>query len=387
MLNARSISRLAKIDWDFAGSLSESPFSAIHWHPSRFASQLPASLIGVLSSPGDLILDPFVGSGTTLVESQRLGRRSMGIDLNPVSCLISRAKTLQNKADTIRDAVGAIGNDATALIGRQRQLRQSNSPGVEIPATVQRHKWYMPRTLADLGQLWALRRSYRGIKRILCEAAFSAILMTVCRETRHWGYVCDNSTPKGNHQGEVLKEFLDTLSRLSEAYTERDAEVVARVGNLEQIAEASVICGSTLEILRGMPSESVDLILTSPPYFGVCDYVKAQRLSMEWFESEIEPLRPKEIGARSRRHKTEARELYLKELTEVFAEARRIVREKRKVATIVGESKTRAPILEDFRNCLKSVGFTLELDVNRRVSSQRMQAPSIWSEHVFVLSV
>src|SRR4051812_16843478 len=87
MLKSSLLSRLRNIDWDFSGSFSESPFSAIHFHPGRFASQLPASLIGLLSEPGDIVLDPFMGSGTTLVEAQRLGRQSIGIDINPVACL------------------------------------------------------------------------------------------------------------------------------------------------------------------------------------------------------------------------------------------------------------------------------------------------------------
>src|SRR2546426_501078 len=102
MLSPHLISRLRKIDWDFAGSQSESPFSAIHWHPARFASQLPTTLIGLLSEPGQMVLDPFAGSGTTLVEAQRLSRRSIGIDLSPIACMIARAKTLALPASEIK---------------------------------------------------------------------------------------------------------------------------------------------------------------------------------------------------------------------------------------------------------------------------------------------
>jgi hypothetical protein len=244
----------------------------------------------------------------------------------------------------------------------------------------------MPKVLRHLGELWTLIHTYKGIKRILGEAAFSAVLLPVCRETRHWGYVCDNSTPKGNYEGDVLKEFLQTLTRFATAYAERDADLVARSGTFQRIEEATIICGTATEVLCAMPSASVDLVITSPPYFGVCDYVKAQRLSMEWFESEIEPLRLNEIGARSKRHRTTARELYIKELSGIFAEIKCSLRQTGRVAVIVGESTTRSSVLEDFRTCLISVGLRLELDLNRRVSSQRRQAPSIRGEHVFVLS-
>ncbi len=385
MPKARSISRLARIDWDFAGTFSESLFSAIHWHPGRFASQLPASLIGVLSSPGDVILDPFVGSGTTLVESQRLGRPSVGIDLNPISCLMASAKTLSISSTKVRPTLQGLVEDSTALIGVQQQLGGPNSLRNYVPETVQAAKWYTPTVLKHLASLWGLIETYKGIKRKLAKAAFSAILLKVCRETRHWGYVCDNSAPKDEYEGDVLREYLQTLDRLRIAYEERDVDVMFRFGTVEGIPEASVICGSTIDRLRAIPSESIDLVVTSPPYFGVCDYVKAQRLSMEWFGLEIEPLRLREIGARSKRHRAAARNAYLQELTGVFVETRRTLRHGARIAVIVGESKQRASVLDELRGCFESAGFRMELDLNRRVSSQRRQAPSIRGEHVFVL--
>ncbi len=107
---------------------------------------------------------------------------------------------------------------------------------------------------------------------------------------------------------------------------------------------------------------------------------------MEWFGNEIEPLRVREVGARSKRHRAAARETYIAELIEVFGELKRTVRSRGHIAVIVGESKTRRSVLDDVRIGLKSLGFSIELDLNRRVSSQRRQTPSIKGEHVFVLS-
>jgi hypothetical protein len=107
---------------------------------------------------------------------------------------------------------------------------------------------------------------------------------------------------------------------------------------------------------------------------------------MEWFGSEIEPLRLKEIGARSKRHRALAREIYIEEMTKIVSEIKRVLRGNGQIAIIVGESKNREAVLDDLRSCLISVGLQLQLDLNRRVSSQRRQAPSIRGEHIFVLS-
>lgn len=62
-------------------------------YPARFSPRFAAAAIAAFSSPDDLVLDPFVGGGTTLVESMRAGRRAVGADLNPLATFVTRAKT------------------------------------------------------------------------------------------------------------------------------------------------------------------------------------------------------------------------------------------------------------------------------------------------------
>lgn len=64
-----------------------------HRYPAKFIPQLAARLIQEYSAEGDLVIDPFMGSGTTLVEARLQRRASIGVDINPVACLIARAKT------------------------------------------------------------------------------------------------------------------------------------------------------------------------------------------------------------------------------------------------------------------------------------------------------
>jgi site-specific DNA-methyltransferase (adenine-specific) len=70
--------------WTFAGA---NPRRV--GHPAPFPEELPRRLIKIYSYPGDLVLDPFAGSGTTLVASKRLGRASVGVEINPVFCKLT----------------------------------------------------------------------------------------------------------------------------------------------------------------------------------------------------------------------------------------------------------------------------------------------------------
>lgn len=63
-------------------------------YPARFSPVFVRSVIEAFSSPGDWVVDPFAGGGTTLVEAMVLGRHSLGIDISPLSAFVCEAKTL-----------------------------------------------------------------------------------------------------------------------------------------------------------------------------------------------------------------------------------------------------------------------------------------------------
>ena len=86
--------QLESIDWNFAERENGHTVEAIHPYPAKFIAEIPRTLIANLPIPAETaVMDPFCGSGTALTEAQRQGLPSIGIDLNPIACLISRVKT------------------------------------------------------------------------------------------------------------------------------------------------------------------------------------------------------------------------------------------------------------------------------------------------------
>src|SRR5207249_3416606 len=65
----------------------------IYRYPARFSPRFVRAAVDAFSKAGDLVLDPFLGGGTTAVEALVSGRRFAGFDLNPLSILVTRAKT------------------------------------------------------------------------------------------------------------------------------------------------------------------------------------------------------------------------------------------------------------------------------------------------------
>ncbi|OGO20141.1 MAG: hypothetical protein A2144_12230 [Chloroflexi bacterium RBG_16_50_9] len=62
-------------------------------YPARFNPELARQLISEFSLPGDYVLDPFIGGGTTIVEALAAGRRSLGVDINDLACFVTQVKT------------------------------------------------------------------------------------------------------------------------------------------------------------------------------------------------------------------------------------------------------------------------------------------------------
>jgi SAM-dependent methyltransferase len=366
-----SVRRLGELDWDFPTEMSVSPFSDLHWHPSRFPSQVPAVVIGRFTAPCDAVLDPFMGSGTTLTEAQRLGRASTGVDINPIACLMARAKTLPYPSQEVLRFATSV---KTAVFTRWDEMAPKATP-----IGVQKDKWYTSATQRDLERLWGYIHADGTPFDALLRASFSAVLMPACRETRHWGYVCDNSQPKSNRERDVRALFCDTLDRLAKAYAWRETYGAFPFGSCE------VLEGDATQVLKTLPDNSFGCFVTSPPYFGVTDYVKSQRLSLEWFEREIEPSRLKEIGARSKRHRLTALVDYINELASAFSQVYRVLKKDGWGVILYGQSPSRASAKAEFVGRLEGIGFRIELEKLRQITEMRRQVPSLRDEHVLLV--
>lgn len=374
------ISRLHELDWDYEGDQSDSLFSSLHFHPGRFISQIPAALIGRFTVPGSIILDPYCGSGTTLVEAQRLGRQAIGIDINPIAALISSAKTKPVRAVRIR-----------ALLNShiQRLLSQSLENSVvigtnidNIPASVQLAKWYHPHTGAELVFIWKYIQGCKGTGRQLLDFCFSTILMSACSETRHWGYVCDNTRPLNYKYVDAFALFESTVLQLIKAYEDRDNSLLE--GQKLPLPSVTVIKNDAVHALRTLSKNTVDLVVTSPPYYGVIDYVKAQRLGMEWSGLSIEVARQQETGARSKRARLTAREDYLNEIREVFTEVARVMKKDSFCCMVFGQSVRRDDCLNDISIHLHEVGLPIVFKAERAISAGRRQTPHLSEEYLLV---
>lgn len=370
---------LDNIDWSFS-NLSNTGLHAFHWYPATYLSAIPGTLIPHFSDKGSVVLDPFCGSGTTGLEAVRLGRKFIGIDTNPVALLITYAKLHFDSPATLKFALSQVIKGASAMFSGQSAPMHPNH--TELLG------WYHPQTLDTLNNILCeiLKISSAPIKKTLL-AIFSAILKTSSSQGRHWGWVCDNVKPRVT---EIV--YKDALTIFSNAVNEfakssehafREAAVHSS-GLTRDIVRKNYKLhqGDCIQRMKSISSNSIDLISTSPPYFGVADYIKSQRLTYLWLDKDeliseklgfrqFENLRASEAGARSNRHRIDSHTRYMTFMNDYFIQCRRILKDNSAMTMVIGESQSRSRTIEELVALAPSSGLVLDSRHGRDIRANR----------------
>jgi site-specific DNA-methyltransferase (cytosine-N4-specific) len=267
--------RLLAVDWNFTRRGPRHQVDGIHPYPAKFIAELPRQLLAELPLPaGSAVLDPFCGSGTTLTESQRRGLPCLGIDLNPIACLISRVKT----APAPRDLEQA----ATRVVATARQNRSPAKPA--IPHVDHWFKLDVQQSVAALVE--AIRGEAVAGCREALSLALSSILVRVSNQDSDTRYA---AVPKTISGPEVFALFLAACRKVERALQARDWP----------LAPAAVLESDSLAVRPTDLGRPVGLVITSPPYPNAYEYWLYHKYRMWWLG--FDPLRVKarEIGARA----------------------------------------------------------------------------------------
>lgn len=364
---------VAAIDWECATAETRYLTHDIHRYSSKYIPQIARQAIELLADPGELVLDPMVGSGTTLVEAWLSGRRSLGLDVNPLAVLISRVKSRRVDSSLVDKAVAELVELAATLEsvgGGQLQLSSSSrfeaafSSAQEDPRLHDPwfKKWFQPQILADLLILdHEIARLTDERVRDLARVALSDILRR--SSNAHSGYpnvMFNRRTPEKPRPGPI---FARTLL----AYTELVKKLEALGMPEPEVALADA--RST-----GLEECSVDAIVSHPPYIGSVPYAEYGVLSLKWMGADARELDAELLGGR--RQSRDVVERFYTSYGTVLAEGFRVLRPGRGMFLMVGDPVVRGTLIDlavMTRELAASAGFeevtsTIRQGVNRRAN-------------------
>ncbi len=251
-----------------------------HPYPAKFIPEIPKEIILKLSKEGDWILDPFCGCGTALVESALHNRNSVGIDINPISVLVSKVKTTTLSQKQINEVI-KVKNTIVAEIQLNKKYKYASFKNIDL--------WF---PLEVQEALSVIKHNIESIKEVTVKdflnVAFSSIIVRASNQESDTRY----SAIEKNIKNTDVARFFDTkvggmIERMNE-YSKLTSKSQIRVFKKDST--------KSLEFI----GRKVDLAVTSPPYMNSYDYYLYHKHRMHWLGLDYKEAQDKEFGSRNK---------------------------------------------------------------------------------------
>jgi hypothetical protein len=339
----------------------------LHPYHGKFIPQLVEVLLTRYLEPGSHVLDPFAGSGTTLVQALESGLDATGVEIAVFNCLLARVKTTEYDVEELsRELRDACARIESLELGRPARPRDAYL-----------RAWYAPRAAAELLAFRDLVGEFRHadvLRVILSRAARSARRaahydLEAPRVPQTGDYWCHKHRrtcrPVESALGFLRRYTLDTMARIEE---------FARVRVSGR--EAHVVQGDA----RAVEYDAVvDGILTSPPYPGLIDYHEQHRYAYELLG--LDDRSELEIGAAAAGTSARALEAYREGIAAALANAATALRADGPVLIVVNDRRDLYP------DILARAGLTLESRLRRHVNRRTGRRAGEYFEDVLVARV
>jgi HD superfamily phosphohydrolase len=359
-------------DWSFKCDSNNN----IHIYPATFVNSIPKRLISSLGLRGELILDPFGGTGQTAEAALRLDCDVIISDNNAIANLASLAKF-------------------SYLNSTQRQLLKNISKEdhfnaqseFDLPKIDEIKRWYNTKTLSELIRI----RNYistvddETVNKFLLNSFSDILISCSSRKGKGHSYFADN-TPLAKGQKEIpyqnaiglfTKKIEKNISIVDHFYSLIERDHKHPKEELERIKIYKRDITSLTPNSINIPENTVAGIITSPPYLCMIDYTLGQRLSYLWlFPDLLKSDFEKEIGSRHGRSNPEkALNSYLEDIKIFATNAKLFLRKNGYLATVFG-----APTANSFKDkkiigmideIFSNLGFRLMWSIYRPISKHR----------------
>ncbi len=292
-----------------------------------YKPQLPAFFIGRFCQPEAVVYDPFMGRGTTLIEAQLRGCQAIGNDINPLSRVLAAARLHPPTVGEIAKRLDEVELPLTGVVDHELLV------------------FFDPTTLRELLGWRAYFRKRKADNSF--DAVDAWLQMVACnRLTGHSkGFFSVYTLPPNQATSVEAQRRINKKRKQLPEYRNTRELILRKSERLLRhplpkcfMRDDAMIFHESADETDGILSDSVDLVVTSPPFLDTVDYVRDNWLRMWFCELAIE---------KGRMWQLKSLQDWAARMTDVFVELRRILRPKGMVALEVGEIRSGVLLLEN----------------------------------------
>ena len=260
-----------------------------HPFPARMPLEVASAIVKGLSTPREIVLDPMLGSGTTLAAALALGRRGIGCDTDPLAVVLATARCRPGRSRLLAAAVDRVAQDAKRRAEDLRldDLRASMAASEDVAFL---DRWFPSDTQL---RLFALVDAVLAESDLDTRATMIALFSSTI-VTKQGGVTFGLDVSRSRAHYSAGKKPADVFAEWT-----RRARAFARYAEMASFAlftTPRVIARADARRLP-LPDATADLILTSPPYLNAIDYMRASRFTLVWLGHTLSTLRGIRGGA------------------------------------------------------------------------------------------
>lgn len=374
---------LVQDDWDFADlGIRQTQYLThfFHHYTAKFIPQIPQNVIHRYANPGDVVVDPFVGSGTTLVEAHLAGCHAYGVDINPLAIKIATAKVSRIDGDRLERFLSWL-RDQELKVGKplQPNLLRQVEPWRNGYLFEGSDKWFRSDVSAAIKAiLYYIEDFDEGTKNFV-EVGLSSLLKGVSNarmdtvvptlpdspcyiDRKHYYRPMDNEAREINVYARLRTKLARMGQALATFHRHSRGDLACRPirGDSRQLTT----------ILRRHGVKRIHLVVTSPPYWNAQNYQGLHSLSFKLFG--LPEPGEQEIGRKKRD--------YLGDMGAVIGELAKIL--DGHFALVIGAAKEGTH--EQVCQLAIDKGMELAERITRTISNHAFFAKSVKEEHIFV---
>lgn len=290
----------------------------IHPYPAKFTVDLALDYIQNYSKENELVLDPFCGSGTTLLACKFLNRKGLGFDINFIATLISQCKILHFSKKELEFLKRFQAN----IDYKVEKIHHYDSI----------HHWFKNDCILALSSIKEQIQDYAQNNQkilLLLELIFSSIINIASNQDSDTRYASIEK-PYLNKEF-VFNKFNEKLKNTLEIYENL---------SFNQKADSQVFLHNAKELTQKIKKDSVSLIFTSPPYPNTYDYYLYHKHRMLWLDFDVKFSMLNEIGSRREYSSLKLpKEKFNNDLLEIFTQCDRVLKNKAFVIIVMGDGK------------------------------------------------